>query len=72
MALVEVGRACVKKSGRDAGSKAVVTAVVDGNFVKIVTSERGKERKCNIKHLEFLHEKVDAKDKTAVAKYLEA
>jgi ribosomal protein L14E/L6E/L27E len=71
MALIESGRTCVKKNGRDAGSKALVTAVIDGNFVKIMTSERNKERKCNIKHLEFLHEKIDIKDKNAIDRYLE-
>ena len=71
MALVEVGRVCVKKFGRDAGKRAVVTKVVDANFVHIVSSTRLKERKCNVKHLEFLSEKVDAGSKEQVAKALE-
>ncbi|MCL5239622.1 MAG: 50S ribosomal protein L14e [Candidatus Marsarchaeota archaeon] len=71
MGLVEVGRVCVKKFGRDAGKRAVVTKVIDANFVHIMTSVRLKERKCNVKHLEFLSEKVDPKSKEQVAKALE-
>jgi ribosomal protein L14E/L6E/L27E len=62
MALVEVGRVCIKKFGRDAGDKAVVTRVIDKNFVEIMTHTRPKARKSNIKHLEFLSEKVDPKN----------
>lgn len=71
MALVEVGRVCIKKYGRDAGSRAIVTKVTDKNFVSIISSERPKERKCNIAHLEFLQDKVDVKDQSAVAHTLE-
>lgn len=66
MALIEIGRICVKKYGRDAGSKAVVTRLIDKNFVGIVTAERKKERRCNIRHLEFLSQKIDIKDKSAL------
>lgn len=62
MALVEVGRVCIKKFGRDAGDKAVVTKVIDGNFVEIVTHTRPKNRRSNIKHLEFLAERIDPKN----------
>ena len=71
MALVEVGRVCVKKFGRDAGKRAVVTKVGDSNFVQVVTSVRLKERKCNVKHLEFLPEKIDPANKEQLAKALE-
>lgn len=57
--LVEAGRVCIKKYGRDAGSRAIITKVDDENFVKIITAKRRKERKCNTKHLEFLNEKVN-------------
>ncbi len=71
MALVEVGRVCVKKFGRDAGKRAVVTKVLDSNFVHIITSTRLKERKCNVKHLEFLSEKVELGNKEQIARVLE-
>jgi len=70
LALVEIGRICVKKYGRDAGSKAVITKVIDKNFVNVITSERKKERRCNIRHLELLDQKIDIKDKAAVDKVL--
>lgn len=71
MALVEPGRVCVKMFGRDAGKRAVVTKVIDSNFVSIITSVRLKERKCNVRHLEFLSEKIDAGNKEQVARALE-
>lgn len=71
MALVEVGRVCIKKYGRDAGKKAVVIKVLDTNTVSVRTSARLKERKCNIKHLEFLSETVDPNNKEQLARALE-
>ena len=71
MALAEVGRVCIKKFGRDAGSRAVITKVIDGTFVNIITGERKSERRCNVRHLEFLNEKVDVGDKEQLAKILE-
>jgi large subunit ribosomal protein L14e len=71
MALLEEGRVCVKKFGRDAGDKAVITKVVDKNFVMIMSHSRPKERKCNIKHLEFLNEKADTKNKASIDALLE-
>lgn len=68
--LLEPGRVCIKKYGRDAGSRAVVVKVIDSGFVNIVTSLRQKERRCNVKHLEFLNEKVDLNDKAQVNKTL--
>ena len=57
--------------GRDAGKRAVVTKVIDANFVSIITSVRLKERKCNVRHLEFLSEKIDPTNKEQVARVLE-
>ncbi|MEM3781369.1 MAG: hypothetical protein QXT43_00200 [Candidatus Micrarchaeaceae archaeon] len=71
MPIIEQGRVCVKKYGRDAGDKAVITAVINENFVSIVTSSRPKPRKCNINHLELLAEKVDVANKSEIAKALE-
>lgn len=71
MPLIEVGRICIKKYGRDAGSRAVVTKVIDKNFVSIMTSIRSRERRCNVKHLEFLNEKIEVANKEQLAKALE-
>jgi ribosomal protein L14E/L6E/L27E len=71
MVLLEVGRVCIKKYGRDAGSKAVVTGVLKNGFVTVLTAKRSKkERPCNPSHLEFLSEKVDVNDRQAVHKAL--
>jgi ribosomal protein L14E/L6E/L27E len=69
MALIEVGRVCIKKYGRDAGSKAVITAV-QGSTVTIVSESRPRERKCNPSHLEFLNETIDPKNKEQLAKII--
>ena len=71
MALVEAGRVCIKKFGRDAGKRAVITKVFDDNFVGIMTSSRLKERKCNVKHLELLAEKIDVNNRDQLAKAIE-
>ncbi len=68
--LLEPGRVCVKKYGRDAGSRAVVTKVLENGFVNVITSVRSRDRRCNVKHLEFLDEKVDPSDKAMVSKVL--
>lgn len=70
MALIEVGRVCIKKYGRDAGSRAVITKVLDKNFVNIVTAIRQRERRCNTNHLEFLNEVIKVDDKELVNKTL--
>jgi len=67
--LLEVGRMCVKKFGRDAGSLAVITKIDKGE-VYIRTTKRPKERKCNPEHLEFLNSKVDVSSEEAVNKAL--
>ena len=59
--MIEPGRVCIKKTGRDAGKKCVVTDIVDKKFVEIVCSSREKARKCNILHLVPLSQKVNPK-----------
>lgn len=54
MALLSVGRLCIKDRGREAGSKCVVVNVVDKNFVEVtgpkeVTGVR--RRRVNASHL---------------------
>ncbi len=69
--MIEAGRVCIKKYGRDAGSRAVITSVPGKGFVNIVTAERRKkERRCNTKHLELLGETIDIKDKEQVNRAL--
>ncbi len=69
--LIEKGRVCIKKYGRDAGSRAVIVDMAKDGFVKVLTTKRyKKERLCNPKHLEFLDEIVDTDDKKQVEKAL--
>ncbi len=68
--LLEAGRVCIKKYGRDAGSRAVVVKVLGKGFVSIITSVRQRERRCNSRHLEFLNEMVDVNDKAQLNKTL--
>ncbi|MCL4363258.1 50S ribosomal protein L14e [Candidatus Marsarchaeota archaeon] len=68
--LLETGRVCIKKYGRDAGSRAVIMSIEKDGFVKIMSSKRQKERRCNPNHLEFLNEVVDVKSKDLVNKTL--
>lgn len=62
MPAIEVGRICVKIAGREAGRKCVIVDIIDDNFV-LVTGPKQltgvKRRKCNIKHVEVLPDKVN-------------
>ena len=64
MASFEVGRVCVKLSGRETGKKCVIVDVVDKNFVlitgpKSVTGVR--RRRTNVDHLEPTAEVIELK-----------
>lgn len=51
MAAIQQGAKCVKLAGRKAGEKVTVVKMVDANFAE-VKDEKGKVKRCNIKHLE--------------------
>ncbi|MGA3192708.1 MAG: 50S ribosomal protein L14e [Candidatus Bathyarchaeia archaeon] len=64
MPAIEVGRICVKVSGREAGRKCVIVDVVDKSFVlitgpKTVTGIR--RRRANVNHVEPLQDRVEIK-----------
>jgi len=64
MASIEVGRICLKLTGRETGKKCVVVDVIDKNFAlvtgpKTVTGVR--RRRTNVDHLEPTSEKVELK-----------
>lgn len=54
---MEVGQVCVKLAGREAGKKCVVVDVIDKNYV-LVSGPEVKRRRCNIRHLEPLEQKL--------------
>jgi large subunit ribosomal protein L14e len=64
MASFEVGRVCVKLSGRETGKKCVIVDVVDKNFV-LVTGPKSvtgvRRRRTNVDHLEPTAEIVELK-----------
>ncbi len=71
MAAIEVGRVCVKKAGRDAAEKCVITKVIDENFVEIVSQTRRKNpRKCAIRHLEPTEALIDPGNETEISEAL--
>lgn len=57
--MIEPGRVCIKKCGRDAGKKVVIINVIDERFVEIYSPIRKKVRKCNIQHLILTDKKVN-------------
>lgn len=63
MKVFEVGRICVKNSGRDASKRCVVTKIVDNKFVEVICKGRKKARKCNIAHLEPLSQTISIANK---------
>ena len=65
MVSIENGRLCVKKMGRDAGKLCVITNVIDENFAKVLCAGRKKKRKCNVKHLEPLPQKMELRESEA-------
>ena len=50
--MMEVGRVCLKVTGREAGKRCVVIEAVNDSFVMV--DGEVKRRKCNVSHLEPL------------------
>ncbi|MHC1563996.1 MAG: 50S ribosomal protein L14e [Candidatus Hecatellaceae archaeon] len=76
MVIPEIGRVCIKKTGREAGRRCVVVDTIDKNFV-LVTGPRNvtgvRRRRCNVDHLEPTELKLPIKrgaDDEAVAEAL--
>ena len=64
MPAIEVGRICVKKTGREAGRKCVIVDVIDKNFVFVTGPKSAtgvKRRRVNVNHLDLTEEKVKLK-----------
>ncbi len=64
MPSIEVGRICVKLSGREAGRKCVIVDVVDKNFALVTGPPKlteVKRRRVNIQHIEATPEHVEIK-----------
>jgi large subunit ribosomal protein L14e len=64
MPAIEVGRICVKVSGREAGKKCVIVDLMDKSFVLITGPKKVtgvKRRRANANHIEPLQDKLDIK-----------
>jgi len=62
MTAIDIGRICVKLSGREAGKRCVIVDVVDRNYV-IVTGPLSltgvRRRRVNMNHIKPLDEMID-------------
>ena len=64
MTAIDIGRICVKLSGREAGGKCVIIDVVDKSFVFITGPKKVtgvRRRRVNINHVEPLQDKIEIK-----------
>jgi large subunit ribosomal protein L14e len=64
MPAIEVGRICVKLTGREAGRKCVIVDLIDKSFI-LVTGPKTvtgiKRRRTNVNHVEPLEDKIGIK-----------
>jgi len=70
MATFEIGRVCLKNSGRDLGKKCVVVNSIDDKFVEVICAGRKKRRRCNTSQLAPLEETMSVGSDGEVIKAL--
>ncbi len=51
MSSLQIGRKCIKVTGRKAGETVTITKIIDRNFVEVKDS-KDKSKRCNVMHLE--------------------
>ena len=64
MPAIEVGRICVKLTGREAGKKCVIVDVMDKSYVLVTGPQKltgVKRRRANVNHVEPLQDEVEIK-----------
>jgi len=64
MPAIEVGRICVKLTGREAGKKCVIVDVMDKSYVLVTGPKKltgVKRRRANVNHVEPLQDEVEIK-----------
>jgi len=62
MPAIDIGRICVKLSGREAGRKCIVVDVIDKNFALITGPKQlngVKRRRVNVSHIEPTERKAN-------------
>ncbi|MDH5747192.1 MAG: 50S ribosomal protein L14e [Candidatus Bathyarchaeota archaeon] len=75
MPAIEVGKICVKLTGREAGRKCIIVDIIDKNFVLITgpkTVTGIKRRRANINHIEPLQDKIKIKRGASDEEVIEA
>ena len=75
MPAIEVGRICVKLTGREAGRKCIITDIMDKNFVLITGPKKVtgvKRRRANVNHIEPLQDKIKIKRGASDKEVIEA
>jgi len=60
MSVYDIGRVCVKTTGREAGKYCVVVDVIDKNYI-LIDGLNVRRRRANYKHLEPISETIDIK-----------
>ncbi|MFX1323681.1 MAG: 50S ribosomal protein L14e [Promethearchaeota archaeon] len=60
MSVYDIGRLCVKLTGREAGHYCVIVDVIDKNYL-LIDGLKVRRRRVNYKHIEPLAESVDIK-----------
>jgi len=62
MPAIEIGRICIKVTGRESGQKCVIVDLIDKNFV-LVTGPKEvsgiKRRRSNVNHIEVTEDVID-------------
>jgi large subunit ribosomal protein L14e len=64
MSAIDIGRICVKLTGREAGKKCIIVDIVDRNFVLITGPKQVngvKRRRVNTDHIEPTEKKIKVK-----------
>jgi len=64
MPAIEIGRICVKLTGREAGRKCIIVDIVDKNFV-LITGPKNltgvRRRRANTDHIEPSQDRIEIK-----------
>ncbi|UCC20759.1 MAG: 50S ribosomal protein L14e [Promethearchaeota archaeon] len=60
MSIYDIGRLCVKTTGREAGYYCVIVDIVDKNYL-LIDGMKVRRRRVNYKHIEPIDETVEIK-----------
>ena len=60
MSVYDIGRICVKTTGRESGKYCIVVDIIDKNYV-LIDGLNVRRRRANYKHLEPITESIEIK-----------